>query len=310
MSAPDRWLLLVHQLPARPEYLRAKVGRRLARLGAVALKNSVYVLPDDAERREDLDWLLGEVRAAGGEAWLVGARMLAGLDDAALEERFRAARDEESAEPLAAARALLAAGAPTPEGRTAFAAELARLRRRHEELAVIDFFGAPRRLELEGVLRALDALVRPPAPTPGPRPPPGRTWVTRRGIKVDRLASAWLIRRHLDPEARFRFVEPRGHLPSPGELRFDMVDAEYGHEGDLCTFEVLLRRFALDAPGLAAVAEVVHDLDLKDDRFHRPEAPGVAAWVAGLAAGTEDDEERLRQGLPFFDALHRALAAG
>ena len=310
VTSPDRWLLFVHQLPARPDYLRAKVGRRLARLGAVALKNSVYVLPDDGERVEDLEWLLREVREAGGEGWLVSARLLAGVDDAALEERFRAANDTDCAEPLAAARALLAAGAPSPEGRAAFAAELARLRRRHEELVAIDFFGAARRLELEGALRALDALARPASPAPGPRPPPGRTWVTRRGIKVDRIASAWLIRRFLDPDARFRFVEPRGFTPAAGELRFDMFEAEYGHEGERCTFEVLLHRFALDAPGLAALAEVVHDLDLKDERFRRPEAPGVAAWVAGLAAGTDDDEERLRQGLPFFDALRRALAAG
>jgi hypothetical protein len=120
---------------------------------------------------------------------------------------------------------------------------------------------------------------------------------------VDRIASAWLVRRAIDPEAVFKFVQPKGYVPLPGELRFDMFQAEYSHEGDRCTFEVLVERFALREPGLRAVAEIVHDIDLKESKFARPETPGVAASIAGLCRAERDDEERLRLGSVLFESL-------
>ncbi len=132
----------------------------------------------------------------------------------------------------------------------------------------------------------------------------GRTWVTRSGIKVDRMASAWLIRRFIDPEARFKFVPARGYLPDPRELRFDMFEAEFTHEGDQCTFEVLVQRFGLDDPALKVIAEIVHDIDLKDAKYGRAEAPGVGQVVSGIATAHADDEERLRRGTELFDDLY------
>ena len=135
----------------------------------------------------------------------------------------------------------------------------------------------------------------------------GRTWVTRTGIFVDRIASAWLIRRFIDPEARFKFVPPQGYRPKPGELRFDMFEAEFTHEGNRCTFEVLLERFHLDDPALGVLAEIVHDIDLKDDKFGRDEAPGVAAVVFGIVAAHDDDATRLDRGGALFDDLYAQL---
>jgi len=132
----------------------------------------------------------------------------------------------------------------------------------------------------------------------------GRTWVTRAGIKVDRMASAWLIRRFIDPEARFKFVPAQGYPPEPRELRFDMFEAEFTHEGDLCTFEVLVQRFGLGDPALRVIAEIVHDVDLKDSKYGRAEAPGIGQLVAGIAAAHADDEERLRRGTALFDDLY------
>ena len=134
----------------------------------------------------------------------------------------------------------------------------------------------------------------------------GRTWVTRTGIKVDRMASAWLIRKFIDPGARFRFVPAKDYQPQARELRFDMFDAEFTHEGDLCTFEVLVRRFGLDDPGLRHLAEIVHDIDLKDAKFGREEAPGIGQLVAGIAAAHADDEERLARGTALFEDLYAA----
>lgn len=132
-----------------------------------------------------------------------------------------------------------------------------------------------------------------------------RVWVTRRGVQVDRIASAWLIRRFIDPKAQFKFVAPQGYAPSPGELRFDTYDGEFTHEGDRCTFEVLALRFARDDAALAAIAEIVHDIDLKDTKFDRPEAAGLALAFSGIAAGETSDEARLERGAALLDGLYR-----
>ncbi len=137
----------------------------------------------------------------------------------------------------------------------------------------------------------------------------GRTWVTRTGIKMDRMASAWLIRKLIDPEARFKFVPAKGYQPERGELRFDMFEAEFTHEGELCTFEVLVQRFGLTDPALRAIAEIVHDIDLKDAKYGREEAPGIGQLVAGIAAAHADDEARLARGSALFDDLYALHAA-
>jgi hypothetical protein len=137
----------------------------------------------------------------------------------------------------------------------------------------------------------------------------GRTWVTRVGVRVDRMASAWLIKRFIDPKATFKYVPAKGYVPEPGELRFDMYQAEFTHQGDECTFEVLRRRLSLEAPGLEAIAEVVHDIDLKDSKFGRPETAGVAALMAGLVALQARDGDRIAKASDLFDALLATFAA-
>jgi len=121
---------------------------------------------------------------------------------------------------------------------------------------------------------------------------------------VDRIASAWLIRRFVDPEARFKFVRGQRYAPEAGELRFDMFEAEFTHEGERCTFEVLLRRFGIEDAALGPLAEIVHDIDLKDSRFSRPEAPGMDRLIAGIAMRHKDDDARLRDGAAVLEALY------
>jgi hypothetical protein len=215
------WLLLIHQVAPKPDYLRVKIRRRLHRLGAFPLKRAVYVLPNTPAAREDFEWLAREIVADGGEATVCEARFVAPTD--------------------------------------------------------------------------------PPAPA---APARGRTWVTRRDVGVDRLASAWLVRRFIDADARFKFVAPTGYRPDAGEVRFDMFEGEYTHEGDRCTFETLLRRFELTDPALQAVAEIVHDIDLKDHKFGRAEAAGIATLVAGLVAAHPDDAVRIERGAAIWDDLH------
>jgi hypothetical protein len=135
----------------------------------------------------------------------------------------------------------------------------------------------------------------------------GKTWVTRRDVYIDRIASAWLIRRFIDPKARFKFTAAKAYKPRAGEVRFDMFEAEYTHEGDRCTFETLLQRAGLRDRALKAIGEIVHDIDCKDAKFGRDEAAGIAALVRGLARAYSDDATRLERGAAAFDELYASL---
>jgi hypothetical protein len=290
------WLLLIHQVPAKPDYLRVKVGRRLQRVGAVAVKAGVYAMPDTEETREDLAWIAREVTDGGGEAQIVEAKLVDGLDDTALVERFRLARDEDAAPLVEALKAL--------DEREDDEAELKRVRKRLDEIVQIDFFGSTKVLEAKGWLERIEARRRPAAEPAAPRAYRGQTWVTRAGVGVDRMASAWLVRRFVDSDAAFRFVPGKAYAPRPGELRFDMYEAEFGHEGDQCTFEVLMRRMGLDDPALVPIAEMVHDADCKDAKFGRPEGPGFQLTVDAIAAAHPEDEDRLQRASAWLDDLY------
>lgn len=310
MSEPSRWLVLTHHLPPDPPYLRVKVRRRLERLGAVALKNSVYVLPCSDEALEDFSWLRQEIERDGGEATVAEASFVDGVTDSRLVEQFRAAREQDYAGIEEAAADVTAelrrAGAPTP----ALEAKVKRLTTRLEEVRAMDYFKTPARKSAELAVRGAqlmqsgEAMPSEDATAEPDRVTAGRSWVTRAGVKVDRMASAWLIRRFIDPGARFRFVSERDHEAERGELRFDMYDGEYTHVGEACTFETLLGRFALSDPALRALSEIVHDIDCKDERFARAEAPGLALVVDGIARAHTDDAARIERATALFDDLY------
>ncbi len=315
-----KWMLLIHQIPPKPAYLRVKVGRQLQRIGAVAIKNSVYALPLGDEAQEDFQWVLREVVKGGGDASIVEARFVDGLSDEQVVGLFHAAREAEYRGLFAEAREVAASlprrGRPPDQRRAEAAGQVSRLRQRLGEIVANDFFGAPGREAAEGLVAGLEARMKPETEAREQAKPAlrkeevqGRTWVTRVGIKVDRMASAWLIRTFIDPKARFKFVPAKGYQPDPRELRFDMFDAEFTHEGDLCTFEVLVQRFGLDDPGLRHLAEIVHDIDVKDAKYGRAEAAGIGQLVAGIAAAHPDDEERLARGAALFGDLYAVYGA-
>ena len=307
------WLLLIHQIPPKPNYFRVKIWRRLQRLGAVGIKNSVYALPSSEQAHEDLNWVLREIVEGGGDASLVEARFVEGLSDGQVEEMFRSARDAEyqevAAEARDLARHLSRKGEPPEEKRAELEPVLMRLQKRVGEIAAIDFFHGRAREPVEGLLRDLADRLARPEPDGGKKTatverPRGRTWVTRTGIHVDRMASAWLIRRFIDPDARFKFVAAREHRHKPGELRFDMFDGEYTHKGELCTFEVLLRSFEITEAALRPIAEMVHDVDLKVETHGRPETAGFEQLVNAIAMGHREDEVRLARASAVLDDLY------
>jgi hypothetical protein len=314
-SAKAPWLLLIHQLPPQPAYLRVKVWRRLQAMGAVAVKGAVYALPLNEETREDFRWLAREIVGSGGEASLCEARFIEGLSDQQVRALFDGARDADYEAVHKEAGALEDELAEQPERRAEAGKQVARLRRQLAQIAAIDFFGANGRQAAAAALAALEALLAEPGHDVGPedsmtggeglRGLHGRTWVTREGVHVDRIASAWLILRFIDPEGRIEFVPGKSRASRPGEVRFDMYEAEFTHEGDRCTFEVLLERARLDDPALRAIGQIVHDVDLKDGKFGREETAGVAGLISGIVLAHPQDERRLTRGAAVLDDLYQ-----
>lgn len=309
-----RWLLLIHHLPAKPAYLRVKIWRRLQGLGAISVRNSVYALPAGDQTLEDFQWLLREIEQGGGEGMICEASLVDGLNDQEVRALFDAARDVDYAELAKELRALaldverLGAG---PHGeKPDVKGQLIRLRRRHDQVSDIDFFSATGRMTVEGLLSdiefrlsAHDSAHQKESTMVGYPVGDlvGKTWVTRQGVHVDRMACAWLIRRFVDPNASFKFVSVKDYDALQGELRFDMFKAEFTHEGDKCSFEVLLERIGLVDPALRAIAEIVHDIDLKDGKFGREQTAGIAHIIAGICMSQKDDVPRIERGSAIFD---------
>jgi hypothetical protein len=308
------WLLLIHQIPPKPSYLRVKIWRRLQRLGAVAIKNSVYALPKTDQTQEDFQWVLREVIEGGGDGTLCEARLVDGITDDQVEELFQAARSADYGQIADEVRRLtkkLPTKGQLNEDRAQIDVELARLKRRLDEAIAIDFFGAPGREAAAGLVSGLEARIRGSKTVPSSESGNkirenlrGKTWVTRKGIHVDRMATAWFVRRFIDPNAKIKFVPAKGYAPLADEVRFDMFEAEFTHEGDCCSMEVLLARTGIRDPGLVRIAEIVHDIDLKDSKFQREETSGIARLIDGIAMSHKDDEVRLARAAAMFDDLY------
>jgi hypothetical protein len=312
-AGPRRWLILVHQLPPLPSNLRVRTWRRLQELGAVAVKQSVYVLPDTAGSREDFEWLKVEIEGAGGEAIVFSADHVDPAAEAALIEQFRQLRQQAYTELASELQRFQRprASRPGPSGRRR---DLARYRERFAAIERVDFFGSAGRDRVVALLADLEAA----APSAGKgkgQPARGRRgdaihydrrlWVTRPRPGVDRMASAWLIRRFIDSNARFAFITD---VKAAGDaLPFDMFGAGFGHEGDRCTFETLATRFGITDPAVARIAEIVHDLDLKDGKFGAPEAATLGIAIDGLQLSSMDDSTLLDQGMTLFEALYRSF---
>ena len=310
-NVTHEWLVLTFQLPARPTAARMRVWRQLQRLGALPLKGGAYVLPNTPQLREDFEWLRADVVGLKGEASLFIADPADPRGTADLIAQFRDARaaDFTALERDALAEARRARGHETPRSRRA----LRQLTDRLQHLESIDFFGAGARSAAADTIASLTRRTGGPMPATVPEKPAlkpaayrSRVWVTRPRPGIDRFASAWLIRRFINPKARFVFAADadaaaRQH---PRAVPFDMFGVEFGHQDNECTFETLVRRFRLKAPGLEGLARLVHTVDLKDDRYTVPEAPAIHKIVEGLRRQHADDDALLERGIETIEALY------
>lgn len=318
LQTARNWWVFAFHLPSEAAYARVKVWRRLQNIGAAAFKNALYLLPATPDALEDLEWTLREVYQAGGGGVVFVASAVQGLSDGDLTALFDAPREAEYRELADEVQRYLT----TLEGRRSrptaadVAAQLVRYRHRLVGIEAIDFFQANGREHVHALLRALEPQVIEPgtqaeetAMDTNPLATlSGRTWVTRANVQVDRMASAWLIKRSIDPTARFKFVTDRHYRPGPDEVRFDMYEAEYTHDAERCTFEVLLDLLERPDPALQRIAEIVHELDLRDHKYQWEETAGVKQLLGGLVANHPRDEDRLDRAGLFFDDLYQGFA--
>lgn len=320
MVTAQPWILFVHQLPSAESNLRVRIWRRLQQIGALALKQAVYVLPDSPVAREDFEWLRREVIDGGGQALVFSA---SGIDldtDDGLVHEFRAVRRQVYQELADEAEGVLRAHEQWQRRKRGKAPDLARaldaLRQRFLLNQRLDVFGSGGRQEAAEAIGRLEALDEPvkhvassdSRPVLDPAAYRGRLWVTRPRPGVDRMSSAWLIRRFIDPEARFAFRGDLGGVPADA-VPFDMYGGVFTHVGDRCTFEHLSEAFGIRDAAVTRIAAIVHDLDVKDARFGVPDAAMVGTLIDGLQRAHPDDDVLLAQGMALFDALHRGAEA-
>jgi hypothetical protein len=298
------WLLLLFSLPTNRNTERVAVWRRLKKMGAVQIKTSTYLLPDEPAQYEQFQWLAQQIRDYGGDSTLVRAQEIEGLTKEKVVSLFNTARDKEYVDLRKALQGFISRGRKS--NAEFAAAELERLTKQFRELRQIDFFDSPRGQDVAMLLRRAEGPKRSAKlQTLDVRQYRGKTWLTRPRPEIDRVGSAWLISKFIDPQAKFVFAPTAQSVPEA--IPFDMLDAEFSHHGNCCTFETLIKRFAISDKSVAKIGEMIHDADLDDARFQRVEAVGIDRVLKGWAKEGLADEEILRRGFECFDALHAFL---
>lgn len=304
-----QWLLLLHQLPAKSETARVRIWRALQNMGVVSVKNSVSAVPNTAAFRKDIIEIAGEIISIGGEAIVTEGSFLFGLEVSSLLQSYNSQLDTEFKALANEIRDAAKEISPSDlmkwdHKRTKFQSKYNILTKRL--IAPVDGDDQCRN-SLTAFEKKLKGGAEKSSKKVAVKPSPGSIWVTRKNPHVDRLASAWLIKRFIDTKAEFRFVDMEKYSWDKKHIRFDVFNAEFGHVGDQCTFEVLVENFKLRKPAIRALAEVIHDLDIQDQKFDRRETEGIRMALEGVIRGYSNDEERLQNAMNLLDSLLLSL---
>ena len=304
MITASSWLLLLFSLPTNRNTERVAVWRRLKKMGAVQIKTSTYLLPDEPAQYEQFQWLAQQIRDYGGDSTLVRAQEIEGLSKEKVIAMFNEARAKGYGELRKSLQGFITRRKKMDaEGG---ASELQRLMRQFREIRAVDFFDSPRGHDIAMLLRRAEGPKRSrQLETLNVKQYQEKTWLTRPRPEIDRVGSAWLIARFIDRKPKFVFAPTVDAIPDA--IPFDMLDAEFSHHGNYCTFETLTRRFTISDKSLAKIGEMIHDADLDDARFQRVEAVGIDRVLKGWAKQGLSDQEILRRGFECFDALYAFL---
>jgi hypothetical protein len=279
-------------------------------LGAVALKRSAYLLPDTPERYEDFQWLAQEIQRGGGDATLIRVQEIENVSAEDVVRLFQEPRDRDYRQLTVRYRKVLQSLDRKSEVTSARVHdELARLARDVQRIRDIDFFDAPGGAEVRRIEEAIAMRTRRPESARHEERPTidltklrGRRWVTRPRPHIDRIASAWLVKRFIDPDAQFVFAPP-AEFPKDA-IPFDAPGVELSHQGEDCTFETLVKRAGLRDRRLVRLAELVHEADLRDGKYPHEEARGIDVAVRAFLAASPDDHQVLAQGMALFEGLY------
>lgn len=319
-----KWILLVHQMPPKPTSSRVKVWRRLQTIGAVPIKNSIYVLPFTREACEDFQWLREEIIAQKGDAAIFKANCIEGINDRDIISQFQRTRDKNYDEIVSWATRLkkliegsIKKNRVTTAQKEKYEAELKKLKARLNGAISLDYFHAPNRERTEKAMKDCNKMIEglkvsqdktqsveklSPIKIYDKNEFKNKTWATRKGLHIDRIASGWLIKRFIDKGANFSFISEDAVVKKG--IAFDAYNAEFSHHGEDCTFETLLKSFTIKDPVLVQIAEIVHDIDLKDDKFGRTETEGINQIIIGLSQRLKNDKKLLERGMEIFDSLY------
>jgi hypothetical protein len=320
-----RWILLIYNLPTKPSNFRVKIWRRIQKLGAVGIRNSGYILPNKGSCLEDFQWLKREIVDLGGEASIFFVNSVDDLENAEIERLFNESRNHDYGAVIKDCRELSNQLNKEINRDIAYdkieryESKFKKIVSRFNEISNIDFFSASIGLEAENELekfRICLSQIREPEPeTVGlmiervdKGSLKGKIWVTRKELHIDRIASGWFIRKFIDNGAKFDFINEDEYVQKEDHITFDMYDAEFGHHGEYCTFEIFIRRLGLiNEYALTEIAEIVHDIDLKDAKFGRIEVSGIDGVITGLGKICKDDYHLLELGEKIFDALYARM---
>lgn len=321
-TTSQEWLLIFYSVPSHPVSNRMMIWRKLAKVGAVQLKGAVYILPATEEHEEFLQWLIGEVKSMGGDGAFVRSADIRTMTDADIRKLFTTQADQEyrrlekSLDALERKIQSIRAGSKSEEGKR-LTAQAAKFTKEYDDVSKRDYFGAPMGQTLKKRIQALGTGLRAArkiAPEDAasimarrPQDYQGKIWATRKNPFVDRMASAWLIKRFIDPKASFVFIDDRDAASiDKKRVTFDMRGGAFTHVADLCTFEVLVRSFAIKDKAVKKIAEIVHDLDVKDDKYGKPEAAGVEDILSGIRKTAKNDADGLGRGMAAFEMLYQS----
>jgi len=306
MSGYEKWLLLLYRLSSKNSGARVSLWRQLKKMGALPFKTSASLLPDSSEHYERFQWLAQQVRDAGGETTLIRVTDIEGLGHADIVRLFNEARATDY-DALAVSLTTLIAASKRKTAES-FPTDLEKLTRQFEETRKVDFFGSPRAQDVQMLIQQAGTLgdaIAKRKPRLSAKRFSGRTWLTRPRPQIDRVGSAWLIRRFIDPKAAFVFAaNPQDHSNA---IPYDMFGVELSHHGEDCTFETLTKRFGLEDRAVLKMSEMVHDADLEDGKFQTTECIGIDRVLKGWAKAGLTDEELLARGTECFEALYQSL---
>ena len=306
MSVYEKWLLLLYRLPTKHSGARVSLWRHLKKTGALPFKTSASLLPDCPDHYERFQWLAQQARDAGGEATLIRVTDIEGLGHSDIVRQFNEARASDY-DALAVSLTKVISDNKRKTG-DSFPNDLEKHVRQFEEIRKVDFFGCPRAQDVQMLIQQATSLgggrVKKETKLSSKKFS-GRVWLTRPRPQIDRVGSAWLIRRFIDPKATFIFAnDPKLH---PDAIPYDMFEVEFSHHGDDCTFETLVKRFGISDNAVLKMAEMVHDTDLDDGKFQTSECIGIDRVLKGWAKSGLPDDELLARGTECFEALYQSL---